>query len=686
MTISLENAQVYDIETLPNVFTFDAEFLNSEQRSTWEISQYRDDREQLFAYFDWLYRTQTPMIGFNNVHFDYPVIHWLWQNRNASVYEIHAKSQEIINGSYTNRFAHVIWDRDRFAPQIDLFKIYHFDNKAKSTSLKYLQINMRSPTVVESRLPFDENVSAPDVEAELIPYNIHDVKETKRFAHLSKSAIDFRLGLIPQHGVEVLNWNDTKIGENILIQKIGENVCFDRSSGRKTKRQTVRTSVSLNEIIFPYVTFQNPEFKRVLQYMRDQVLTPDEIYSETGETVLGDKIKTKGAFVGLKAHVNGLDYHFGTGGIHASVPAQHVKAEGDYIIRDIDVASLYPSIAIANGLYPEHLGQAFVEAYASLPKERKEWQKKKGKKCAEANSLKLAANGAYGKSNDAFSVLLDARFTMAITINGQLSLAMLAEWLSVVPTLQIIQANTDGITYRIHREYEARAVFLEDSWQRLTGLVLEHVYYSDMWIRDVNNYVAKDIDGNLKQKGAYWHPDPNNYFDSISAAQPPAWHKDLGNQASVKAALAYMMHGIDPELFLRTHSNPFDFMCQIKVKRSDILMLGAREIQRTTRYYVAQQGETMMKIAPPAKGAIIGQYKKRNGVSDYDYQRIMSEIGPGAWDERIHTKNKSTHQNRETGIEAGYMVCECNDASTFRFDNINYAWYAAEARKLIIGS
>lgn len=691
---SLDDAVIYDIESFPNVFTLDAQGLNNDFASTWEISSYRDDRHHLFTWLNYLHRTQTPMIGFNNLFYDYTLLHWIYTNPNCTVEQIYQHSKSLINNH--NRFGNTIWANDRIAPQIDLFKIYHFDNKAKTTNLKALQINMRSENVLESEVPFDTYVSENQVNNDVIPYNKHDVAETKKFAKFSLNAINFRIGLIPQFGVEVLNWNDTKIGENILINKIGKDVCFTRGpSGRREKRQTIRTAVALSDIIFPYIKFNHSEFQRVHNYLLSQVLTPDELITDNGEIVLGETIKTKGAFKGLKAHVAGLDFYFGTGGIHASISAQHVRSGNGYKIRDIDVASLYPSIAIVNRLYPEHLGEAFVEAFASLPKERKEWQKKKGKKCNEANSLKLGGNGAYGKSNDKFSCLFDPKFTMSITVNGQLMLAMLVEWLVTVPTLQIIQANTDGITYRIHEDYIPQAVELERQWQAFTMLVLEDVEYSDMWIRDVNNYIAKPVTAEgsnevvLKQKGAYWHPESGDrYHDSISEQQPPAWHKDLGNLVSIKAAVAAMVHGVDPELYIKFHTDKFDFMKRIKVGRSDVLTLHGTELQRNTRYYVAKGGGRMVKIAPPAKGAVVGAYKRANGVTDAIHAAVMAELiaagTPNAWDERIHTKNKSRYEMRETQIEAGWLVEECNDASTFDWNRVDYDYYLQEARKLII--
>lgn len=679
----IDNAPVYDIETFPNVFTLHMEMLLSDVSSTWEISTYRDDRRELLQWFQWLNQTQTPMIGFNTIHFDYPVIHYIWQNPNATVEQIYAFAMQIINGN--DRFAHTVWERDRFAPQIDLFKIFHFDNKAKTTSLKALQINMRLDNVIDMPVEVGSWLGHNEVNGLLIPYNKSDTSSTKTFAHCAMSAIQFRLPLVEQFGADVMNYNDSKIGSKILESRLGDELCYDRSSGRRVMRQTPRNRIALNDIIFPFIQFQNPEFQRVLNYMRAQVLTPADL-EETDYKV--QKVQTKGVFAGLHANVGGIKFAFGTGGIHGSVEKQRIIATDEWLLRDIDVTGLYPSIGIVNGLSPAHLGQRFVEEYSKLPLERKEWQEKKGKKCVEANSLKLAANGTYGNSNSEFSVFYDPQYTMTITINGQLMLAMLAEWLLSVPTLRIIQANTDGITYFVHRDYEPQAAALCRQWEQVTRLNLEDANYRRMFIRDVNSYIAEDLDGKLKQKGAYWHPDPLNYSQSISEAQPPAWHKDLGNCISIRAAVAAMVHNVPPETYIRAHTDPFDFMLRIKVGRSDSLTLNGAPVQKTSRYYVARNGGQMVKTSPPPKGAEIGAYRRANKIPDAVWNSVNAELAraqnPHGWDERIHTKNKSKYEMRNTAIEAGYQVAICNDVNDFRFDNIDYDFYVNEAKKLII--
>lgn len=667
--LNLTNAVVYDIETFPNAFTLDMEMLHNDARCTWEISHFRDDRQQLMQWFNHLNQTQTPMIGFNSVHFDYPVIHFIFCNPNCTVEQIYEKAMSIIRSN--NRFANTIWPNERFAPQIDLFKIHHFDNKAKTTSLKALEINMRSDNVVDMPVEVNTMLTADDVNHRLIPYNKHDVKETKRFAHISMNAIKFRLELIDQFGLEVMNFNDTKIGAKILENRLGDNVCYDRSSGRKKPRQTVRNRIPLSDIIFPYIQFENPEFRRVLDWMKAQVLTPDDLDDPNAT------IKTKGVFTGVKANVGGIDFHFGTGGIHGSVEPQRIIATDERLIKDIDVKSLYPSIAIVNKLAPEHLGEAFSVEYKQLLIDRA--KHKKG--TVQNASLKLAANGTYGNSNSPFSVFYDPKFTMTITINGQLMLCMLAEWLLKVPTFQLIQVNTDGITYRIHRDYEPLAAEICKQWEQFTLLELESVDYSRMFIRDVNNYVAEDIKGNLKQKGAYWHPDPFDYAASISNASPPAWHKDFNPVIVPRAAVMAMVYSLDPETIIRAHTDPFDFMCRVKVDRSSQLWIGDRQVQSTTRYFVARDGSPMRKISPPT--GPLGAYKKRNGISDAEYNARMIETN-GEWCETVCTKNKSKYEMRELSICAGWKVAECNLATDFRFDNLNYDWYINEARKLLI--
>lgn len=701
----IDDAIVYDIETYPNVFLLTAGRLDGTLIATWEISETdrerRDDRSSLLQWFANLTMYQIPMIGFNSLAFDYPVIHFIWSNPYATVAEIYAKAQACIRSdphrTGYGQSTQLVWASERFAPQIDLFKIHHFDNKAKTTSLKQLQINMRLPTVVACPLPFDINLTREQIDTQLIPYNCHDVYGTTVFAQYSMLAIRFRAGMMDKLRGDVLNWNDTKVGEEMLAQRLGKDVTHEwheyaidfqgTTRTERVRKQTPRSRIALADIIFPYIRFTNSEFQRVLDFMRGQVLTGDSLNGtvrelETlyttdseGRTARIDTVKTKGVFTDLNARVGGLQFHFGTGGVHASVERRVYRACSDYMLFDIDVGGLYPDIAIKNQLAPAHLGAAFISEYAKIPVERK----LHAKGTYENAALKLAANGAWGKSNSPFSVFYDPQYAMTIPINGQLLLCMLVEHLVTVPTLELIQANTDGVTYRVHRAMQCYAMQVCKWWESYTCLTLEYAEYSRMWIRDVNNYIAEDIKGKLKQKGAYWHPDPNNYADSISQHSPPCWYKDLGNVVSIRAAVARMVYGVDVAGFIRSHRDPFDFMLRAKGR----LHLGGQQIQSPSRYYIAINGAELQKIDPPPEGCERGAFKQASGVSRAEYLDVMKETG-GAWDPRVCTKNKSVYKDRVTSIESGWRVAECNDVRSFDWSNVDYAYYIHEADKLVI--
>jgi len=669
----LENAVVYDIETFPNVFTLEAQSLNRDDCFVWEISDRRNDIKNLLEWFNMLHQNQTPMIGYNNLGFDYPVIHMIFMNPGDVTFQtIYQKAMSIINGNKNQRFGDIIWQSDRFAPQIDLYKIHHFDNRAKTQSLKGLEFNMRSETVIDMPVEIGTDLTSEQIDNYLIPYGHHDVSETKKFAQITLPNINFRTKLTSQLSGDVLNFNDTKIGKQLLQQRLGDELCFTREGRQKLPRQTIRHSISLPSVIFPYIKFEHPEFQRVLNWLNKQTLTAGEIDTLANPNA---KIQTKGVFTDLKANVGGIEFGFGTGGIHGSVNNMKFEASGDMVIVDADVTSLYPSIAIVNNLSPEHLGDPFVKEYAKLKAERLSHEKG----TPENASLKLALNGAYGDSNNIYSFLYDPKFTMAITINGQLLLCMLAEWLLDIPEIELIQINTDGLTVRMDKKHRPQYDAICQRWEKFTLLDLEFANYSNMWVRDVNNYIAQSIGGKIKLKGAYWHPSITNYEHDISNAGPSAWHKNLSAMVTQRAAVAAMVHNVPPEQFLTIHRDPFDYMLRYKCPRGSSLFIGDRKVQNMTRYYIAENGSPMKKISPSL--GPVGEFKRNRTCTQAEWDARPVN---GQHDERIHTKNKSKYVERVLGINIGYNVAECNVAGDFDFSNINREWYLAEIQKLII--
>jgi hypothetical protein len=314
---------------------------------------------------------------------------------------------EIINTDFNDRFKHGVYADHRRVKQIDLFKINHFDNPAKATSLKTLEFNMRMNSVED--LPFKVGTMLDQAQAEVLrKYCQHDVIATKMFYRKNQSKIAFRESLERQYpGRDWLNFDDTKIGKEYFTIKLTDAgvQLYDYAKSGRTPRQTRRPYIDLNQCIFPWLAFDEPEFQRVLTWMRGQSIN-----------------ETKGVFTDVTATVGGLEYVFGLGGIHASVENTTIRATDDMLIESWDVSSMYPNIAISHGLYPAHLGASFNAVYRGLYAERQKYPKKSD----PSEMIKLALNSSYGNSNNQFSFFYDPQFTMSITTNGQLMLCKLA--------------------------------------------------------------------------------------------------------------------------------------------------------------------------------------------------------------------------------------------------------------------
>jgi hypothetical protein len=577
----MSNDYVYDEETFPNVFLIGIKLAGSPLRVSFEISDHRNDSRAIIEFLQFLKNTDSRMVGFNNLGFDYPVLHTLIRMGHSDANTLYQKAMAIIHSQNDDggRWMHQVKPSDHFVQQIDLFKIHHFDNKARATSLKMLEFNMRSDTIEDLPFPVGTMLNRDQIEV-LRSYMDHDIDQTEKFLHKSMDMIHFREELTRKYQRDFMNHNDTKIGKDYFVMKLEEAgvSCYDFGPKGRTPRQTKRPVIALKDAILPWITFEQPEFNRVLNWLKAQSIT-----------------ETKGVFTDLTASINGFTFVFGLGGIHGSIESEVIESDDEYVIVDLDVTSYYPNLAITNGFYPAHLGKEFVSIYKFLFEQRKSYPKKS----AESAMLKLALNGVYGDSNNQFSVFYDPLFTMSITLNGQLLLCLLAEGLMHIPGLRIIQVNTDGLTVRVPRIHKMLVDLARAAWQSRTGLNLEEAVYKAMMVRDVNNYIGVFMDGSTKRKGAYeWDME---------------WHQNAGGLVIAKVAEKVLVEGAPIRKTLEQWPDIMDFMLRTKVPRSSHLGLErdgvTTQLQNITRYYVAEGGGQLVKYMPPlAKKP--GQWRK----------------------------------------------------------------------------
>ena len=201
--------------------------------------------------------------------------------------------------------------------------------------------------------------------------------------------------------------------------------------------------------------------------------------------------------------------------------------------------------------------------------------------------------------------------------------------------MKIIQANTDGITCILDRRDQEEYDRICKNWERMTMLDLEFVEYDRMFIADVNNYLAIDMNGKVKRKGRYEHK-----------AQ---WHQNASRMVVPKVAEMVLLEDAPIRDTIENWPDKMDFMCRAKIPRSSQL-LGEMNGQEYTlpnlcRYYVAKGGLKMTKRMPPLKKA------------------------PTKW--------------RRISIESGWRVCVCNKIEDAVLP-VDFDYYVNEVEKIIL--
>lgn len=714
----------YDEEVYPNFFSIGYEPFDSDEYYYFEISTRRNDIVALQQFVNSLANSVNYFVGFNNKGFDEPILHKLlhcdpWSdNPMAIAYDM---CQKIINNR--ERFnPYQVWDRESVVPQIDLYKLNHYDNNNKRCSLKQLEFAMRMESIVD--LPYEPGTMLTDGQMTVTAdYMRHDIKATKMFGLKNTWAIDLRHSLSDTYGVNMLNMSDSSIGSKIFEMKLHDagvethvfNDVWDEKS-QKMKRDkspitTHRPSISFGEIINDNVFFDTEPFNALLNWLCDKTITktkdalndipyhpelfkyvppemikiPDLVKSDwpNAKIVRNRKTRLSTLLVAgynpdlsqfknvtcdrLSITVGGFQFDLGTGGIHGSVSAESFISDEDKVVKDADFASWYPHLSFEYGVYPHHLGFEFCPIYKAMYDERKSYPKSNPVNYA----LKIALNGSYGNSNSEYSFMYDPKFTMRVTINGQLYLCMLGEQLLKVPGLRIIQVNTDGITMHVPRIYSDHVDDLIKWIETVTRVSMETVTYSRMTVLNVNTYIAESASYEYLRGGEWlhesWFKDNDVKTDGYEGreiigdysgkrkrkkaymlAKDKQWHQDRSYEIVAIAANAALMDGEDIRATIENHTDIFDFMIMVKVPKNSWLKLGGKDIQKTSRVYASNSLEA-------------GQVQE--------------------W--RKPKKNAKSQERKPNDHYKGVNMKLANDMKDADFDDIDYDFYVAEAEKLV---
>ncbi len=273
------NILIHDIETLKEMFLLsifipdEGKWIDITVNKNMNNIHLLDEMVSKYQDYYW--------VGYNSLRFDSQVIEWIlrnyqyWEDKSWQeiCLKIYQKAQDTIDDS--NYDVMPVYSEDKISyKQIDLFLIWHYNNKNRMVSLKRLEFEMDFENIEEMPVEHDKiNMTDNDI-ATVISYCHNDIRATHAFYEITlgetdhplykgKNKIADRIMIEQELGLKCLNWDDVKIGAewNRLdyMKKTG------RSMDELRPKKVEHFFGKKYRKFFPNtVTFQTRELKRFL--------------------------------------------------------------------------------------------------------------------------------------------------------------------------------------------------------------------------------------------------------------------------------------------------------------------------------------------------------------------------------------------------------------------------------------
>ena len=639
---------IMDYETLSNCFVGVFQHYKTKEQKVFVIHDLRDDFDKLLLFLRKNRDDKEWHISFNGLGFDAQITHYILDNQhNWMIHsaceiasDIYKFAQDCINKTRSNNFLpYAEWHMK--IQQIDLYKLNHWDNVAKKSSLKWIQFSMDWDNLLDMPIHHTTEIKTQEELDLIIEYCINDVESTKEIYNRSTSQIKLRKNLSKQYGINLFSASEPRISKEIFMFYMAKRMNMSKLDFKKLR--TERNHIICKDIILPYIKFNTADLNNLLDLLKHSKFDAGNLKGQFNYNIKYKNVKT----------------HFGLGGVHGANESGIYESNDDYVIMSSDVVSFYPNLVIKNKWSAAHFPkEIFCPQY--------EWFFKERQKIPKSNPMnyvyKIILNSTFGLSNDYTSFFYDPELFMRITINGQLTLMMLYESIMEnIPDAISIMQNTDGIEIKIPRSEQDKYLELCKQWEDLTNLKLEHTTYSKVIVGDVNNYIAisdyQEVDINKWRQVKESNP---HYLFKVAGAKfmyAPiklvgrfnfhnlALHKNKSKLVVAKGVYEYFINNVLPEDYLDMNTNILDY-CIAQKSRGDWVQTKRKvingkvtdiELQKTNRYYISEKGDKIVK------------------VNKFDGREIQLESG--RWKQMLFNKIKINKWNEYYIDKNYYLQC-----------------------------
>jgi hypothetical protein len=329
---------MYDLEIFPNYLLIS--FYDPEAKTVDDFEHFGSDAFQDVRPLSQYIKTLDTVIGFNNQAYDNPVIKTFLGT--ATIREAKRISDNIIAREHGGK--------KEYLTKQDYDVLGILDRKA---SLKLFEARMGLEKVLESKIPFDKDITEDQTE-EIKAYCHHDILATfSLWQHkTTQDKLRAKAKVSEVYGQNLTSSSESEIASAVISSEIKKAAGLDKYASMKEFCKPCFDFYG-RDVINPEIAFETEPLQKALEAAK--------AFHFTKESFEGRK-----RFY-YKLEIAGIQVNIAQGGLHsigkrAIIPALN---EGESII-DNDVSSYYPNVVLQEKIAPEGFEKAFLELYAEI--------------------------------------------------------------------------------------------------------------------------------------------------------------------------------------------------------------------------------------------------------------------------------------------------------------------------------
>jgi len=566
---------IIDIESYPNFF-----FIGVLNTRTGEKIPFGFDSGDRFIDF---IQGQNA-ITFNGCGYDVPMLYAWLSDESVTVYDLYKLTQKIIKNPrgcpWELKNAANEWFNGLVANHADLMLFLN-----KRIGLKAVGINIGTDKVQDLPYPFDEHLTEErkinvarycfnDCLVTRDLYNHPDIRKTFALRKLINQKEPFSKST----RLNAYQMTAVKIAENIMLDELRK-----RNGGKLPPK--IEKPIDVANCLRLVPNFKQKEYRDFYNRVKSARMTK---LDKSHMTHLSKKQRedwdnkyfyfdeVNGYYSNVIIDSHNKQYTYGLGGLHSKDNYCFYKACLRYILRNVDVKSYYPNMIV----------QFKIEMYNGFAATEKDYIKHRyvyrdRGDTLESTFYKLVLNSLFGKMNDKWSKLCCANSAFSVTITGQFLLLWLIDMVqSTISDTHVVNANTDGVCFKLPADKEGELQKLCREWERVTGLELDTDYVENWIALGCNEYLATlktDKGTKLKTKGG-------------RLSLKPAL--DGATNASIvpNAIYQHLVNGVDVLSYIKQNATLQNVMISSKCKKG-YNFYGGEKVQKSVRYFHSCNGK-----------------------------------------------------------------------------------------------